>query len=237
MDMSELVDASLQFPTVVFTIGFGITLVYWVFVLIGALDIDLLGHGHADFGDAAGHADVGDAAGHDAGDGGDAGDGDHDADTGGGGLWHALGLGTVPLTISVSFILLAGWVTSLLVMHYALPEAADWLRGVMLLAVLFAALIIAAVLVRPLAPVFRVREGKSNADYVGHTCTINTGSVDDKFGDAKINDNGSVLIIQVRCDGAQKLSCGDTALVLEFDPERQAFLVEPSADMLPSSSK
>ena len=38
-----LIDASLQFPTVVFTIGLGIVLVYWLFVLLGALDIDLLG--------------------------------------------------------------------------------------------------------------------------------------------------------------------------------------------------
>jgi hypothetical protein len=241
--MNELVEASLQFPTVVFTIGFGITLVYWLFVLIGALDIDLFGHG-GDVGDGgvdvdvAGHDvgghDAGDASGHDGG--GDADGHDSDGDGhGGAGVWRALGLGSVPLTISVSVILLVCWVASLLVMHYALPDAGDWLRGVMLVAVLVAALPLAAVLVRPLRPVFKMREGKSNADYIGHTCTINTGTVDDKFGDAKINDNGTVLIIQVRCD-AGKLAHGDTALVVAFDEERQAFLVEPSADMLPANS-
>src|ERR1700733_9044269 len=179
--MNELVEASLQFPTVVFTIGFGITLVYWLFVLLGALDIDILGHGH-DVGDGGvdvGGHDVG--GGHDAGDAGDGGDaGGHDGHDGdgdgdghdSGGLWRALGLGSVPLTISVSFILLVCWVASLLIMHYALPDAGDWLRGTMLVAVLVGSMPIAAVLVRPLRPVFRMREGKSNADYVGHLCTI-----------------------------------------------------------------
>src|ERR1043165_2531397 len=38
-----LIEAAQQFPTVVFTIGLGICLIYWLFVLIGALDIDLFG--------------------------------------------------------------------------------------------------------------------------------------------------------------------------------------------------
>ena len=41
--MNELLAASLEFPTVVFTIVLGIVLVYWLFVLLGALDIDLFG--------------------------------------------------------------------------------------------------------------------------------------------------------------------------------------------------
>jgi len=42
--VSELLSASLTFPTVVFTVGLGIALVYWLFVRLGALDIDLF-HG------------------------------------------------------------------------------------------------------------------------------------------------------------------------------------------------
>ena len=39
----NLIDASVQFPTVIFTIGLLVALVYWLFVILGALDIDLLG--------------------------------------------------------------------------------------------------------------------------------------------------------------------------------------------------
>jgi len=93
----------------------------------------------------------------------------------------------------------------------------------------------AALLVRPLAPVFAVQEGKSNTDYVGHACTITTGSVDDNFGQATVEDGGTVLVIQVRCAERGKLARGDKALIIEFDQARQAYVVEPSADMLASS--
>lgn len=236
--MNELVTASLQFPTVVLTIALGIVLVYWLFVLIGALDIDLFGGdvdvdvsgaakgigevltGGAKGGAEAFHADAG----------GDAG-GDVDADVDGGGLWHGLGLGDVPVTISVSLITMTAWCGSLLGMHYVAGTAGWWGAVVLVLAVVIA-LPIAALLIRPIAPVFAVKEGKSNADYIGHACTITTGSVDDRFGQATIEDGGTVLIIAVRCDQPGKLARGDRALIIEFDRERQAYLVEPSADVL-----
>jgi hypothetical protein len=89
--------------------------------------------------------------------------------------------------------------------------------------------------VRPLAPVFAVKEAKTNTDYVGHACTITTGSVDDRFGQATVEDGGSVLVIQVRSEQRGKLARGDKALIIEFDRERQAYVVEPSGDMLAGS--
>ena len=237
--MNELISASLQFPTVVFTIVLGIVLMYWVFVLLGALDVDLFG-GDVDVdvsGAAKGIGDVltggakgGAEAFHaDAHAGGDA-----DADVDGGGLWHGLGLGDVPVTISVSLIATLSWVGSLLVMHY-IAGTAGWQRAIVLVVAIAVALPIAALLVRPLAPVFAVKEAKSNADYIGHGCTITTGSVDDNFGQATVEDGGTVLVIQVRCELKGKLARGDKALIIEFDQGRQAYVVEPSADMLAAS--
>ena len=238
--MSELVEASLQFPTVVFTIVLGIVLVYWLFVLIGALDIDLLGGGDVDVdlsGAAKGVGEVltgGAKGGAEALHGHADGDIDGDVDGNGGGVWHGLGLGDVPVTISVSLITMLSWCGSLLVMHY-IASGAGWQRAIVLVVAITIALPIAALLVRPLAPVFAVREGKSNADYIGHACTITTGSVDDKFGQATIEDGGTVLQISVRCDRAGKLARGDKALIIDFDGERQAYVVEPSGDMLGGS--
>jgi hypothetical protein len=238
--VNELVVASLQFPTVVFTIALGIVLVYWLFVLIGALDIDLFGgHVDVDVSDGIGDALTGGAKGGaeafhgDGGAGGDAdaGGGDADGDASGGGLWHVLGLGDVPVTISFSLIIVLAWCGSLLAMHYVLGTA-GWLGLVVLVLAVVIALPIAALLIRPIAPVFAVREGKSNADYIGHACTITTGRVDDRFGQATIEDGGTVLNIAVRCDRPDAFARGDKALVIEFDRERQAYLVEPSADML-----
>jgi len=240
--VNELLAASLEFPTVVFTIVLGIVLVYWLFVLLGALDIDLFG-GDVDVdvsGAAKGIGDVltggakGGAEAFHADAGGDAHAGG-DADADGGGVWHGLGLGDVPVTISVSLIVLIGWCGSLLAMHYV-AGGAGWQRLVVLVIAIVIALPIAALLVRPLAPVFAVKEGKSNADYVGHGCTISTGSVDDNFGQATVEDGGTVLVIQVRCGERGKLARGDRALIIDFDPARQAYVVEPAADMLAASS-
>jgi hypothetical protein len=234
--VNELVSASLEFPTVVFTIVLGIVLMYWVFVLLGALDVDLFG-GDVDVdvsgaakgigdvltGGAKGGAEAFHADGHAGG----------DADVDGGGVWHGLGLGDVPVTISVSLIVMLSWVGSLLVMHY-IAGTAGWQRAIVLVVAIVVALPIAALLVRPLAPVFAVKEAKSNADYIGHGCTITTGSVDDSFGQATVEDGGTVLVIQVRCERG-KLGRGDKALIIEFDQARQAYVVEPSADMLPAS--
>ncbi len=221
--MSELLQASMRFPTVVFTIALGIALVYWLFVLLGALDLDLLGggHGHVDM-----DADVGgDATGHDA-----------DGDVDGGGMWHMLGLGVVPLTISITVILIVCWCGSLLSTTYIAGDSGI-LRAIILPVMLLLALPIAALLVRPLAPVFRIKEGKSNADYVGHICTITTNSVDLTFGFANIEDGSSHVQIAVRCDKPGTLARGDKALIIEFDPARRTFVVEPSADMLPPPSE
>jgi hypothetical protein len=121
-----LIEAAQQFPTVVFTIGLGVCLIYWLFVLLGALDMDLFGHADVD----GGGADVGhDVGGHDV----DAGHGhDLDADHGhSSSLWSGLGLSKVPITISISAIMLVCFFLSILGMHYApsfLGEA-SWVQA------------------------------------------------------------------------------------------------------------
>lgn len=224
--MTELIEASLRFPTVVFTIGLGIALIYWLFVLLGALDIDLLGGGEGGGIDLNGDGIPDIAIGKGAV------QGDHDV---GEGVLAKLGLGVVPLTITVSLILLVGWVGSLLVMNYAGHVA--WVKVALLPAMLIGGILTTSVLVRPLAPVFRIREGKSNRSYVGTTCTITTGSVDETFGQASVEDaGGTTLDIPVRCDQTAKLSRGDKALIIDFDEARQAYVVEPVASILPGPS-
>jgi len=211
--VNELFESSLQFPTVIFTIALGIALVYWLFVLVGALDLDLLGGGHVDM-------DMDMSVDHDVG---------HDVDADG--VWGSLGLGTVPLTISISMILLVAWVASLMGDYYVVHDSGVG-KAILIPIVLLVAVIGAAILVRPLRPVFAIKEGKTHAEYIGHLCTITTNTVDETFGFANIEDGGSLVQISVRCDQPGKLARGDKALIIELDPERRIFVVEPSADML-----
>jgi len=230
-----LVTASLQFPTVVFTIALGIALVYWLFVLLGALDIDLLGGPDVDVDVSGAAKGIGEALTGGAKAGGEAVKLDFDGDVDGdGGVWSGLGLGDVPMTITVSIILLCSWCGTLLIMYYLVPAVGlgSWFPPLLLPGMLLVSLPLTAVLIRPLVPIFKITEGKSNDDYVGHTCTISTGSVDENFGQATVEDGGTVLVIPVRSDRPGKLARNDKALIIEFDPERQAYVVEPSADMI-----
>lgn len=223
--MNQLLDASVQFPTVIFTIGLGICLVYWLFVLLGALDIDLFGDAAGAKGGAEGLKGI--SVEHDV-----------DANADGGGFWHALGLTAVPITISVTMIMLVSWVGSLLAMHHgatAIGNLAGWLPAVVLLVVIVVGVPLAGMLVRPLGPVFQIKTGKTNRDYVGHTCTITTGHVDDDFGQATVEDGGTVLVIPVRCDRKGVLARGSKALIIDFDDARAAYVVEPTAEALMAS--
>ncbi len=218
----SLLDACLRMPTVFFTIGLGIALVYWAFVLLGALDIDLLGGGDAaGAGKGLGDALVGSKGGAEG----------LKPDLHGNGFWQALGLSSVPITISISAALLVGWTLSILGMHYgtsALGVGAGWLAALVVFVAIVVGVPLAGLLVRPLAPVFKIRTGKSNRDYVGSTCTITTGRVDDDFGQATIEDGGTVLVIPVRCDRPDVLARNQRALIIDFDTTRQAYVVEPS---------
>ncbi|MEZ4403318.1 MAG: hypothetical protein R3B06_25050 [Kofleriaceae bacterium] len=238
-----LFDASLQFPTVLFTIGLLIALVYWLFVILGALDVDLLGgaddvtgalkgggealtggvKGAAEI--AGGHADAGDALT-------GAAKGSGEAVTSGAGLWAWLGLTSVPVTVSASLIMLLGWSGSVLLMHYGTGAVGPVLGAVLALAVVLAVLPVVGLLVRPLKPVFEVKVGKRNREYVGSTCTITTGHVDDGFGQAVLEEGATVLVIPVRCDRGGVLPRGARALIIDFDAARHAYLVEPVTELL-----
>jgi hypothetical protein len=230
--MTELLDASMAFPSVALTILVGITFLYWTFVILGALDIDIL---QAD-------ADVGDA--------GDAGDGDADGDGDGDNSSAAeastflkpLGLKRVPVTISLTFVFVFSWAICLLTMHYLAPWVPEGiLRWVFGLGVLVGSLIfslpLTAIAITPIAPAFVVSLVKRRRDNVGETCTVSTGRVDSKFGQAKITCNGAELVIPVRCDGETVFERNDKALVIDYDDKRNAYLIEPLPEALKKQLK
>ncbi len=243
----KLIDAAAAFPTVIFTVLLGIILVYWLFVILGALDLDLFS------GDADVDVDVG--GGHDVGmpkdigmpkggmgmpKGGadldvDMGDGSYLAKSGGlVNLLRPLGLSRVPITITVTFIVLCSWTFCLLIIHYLTqiwPDGPRWLIGTIgFVGSLFLSVPLTALLITPLGPMFHTEPGKTRAHYLGSTCEITTGHVDADFGQAKIEDGGDVLVIPVRCDSGKQFQRYGKALVIDYDDERQAYLVEPMDD-------
>lgn len=207
--MTEYLASILAFPTVFFTILLGVVVVYWLLVLLGTLDIDLLGD--ADL-DGQGSIDVD-------------GHGAADAEPAGGftGLLQSLGLGGVPVTLTLSVFVLASWGFCLAAVEGL--GSAGWVTLVAPLVAPALALPVTALVLRPLRRLFLSLAAPEHRDFVGKMCTITTLHVDERYGQAEVEDGGAGLLVQVRSTAPGRLHRGDRALI--FDYKDEVFYVEP----------
>ena len=251
--MAEVFVLALSFPSVVYTVLLGVVLVYWTFVMVGVIHIgegsegaleghmdgaiDHLGGGHAEVGDiGGGHADV---AGGDGGDV-DIGDADDGADGSGHGavaaIMSALHLRSVPATVVISFIITFSWLVSVVAMQL-LDRMAPALVGTVIKAgVLLASFVLSlpltSIAARPLAKVFAPKHSPANSDFIGRTCVVRTGTVTEKFGEATLHDGGAGLVLRIRIEDGKQLGRGEQALIVDYDAERETYLVEPMRDVM-----
>ncbi|HEX8820612.1 MAG TPA: hypothetical protein VF794_11855 [Archangium sp.] len=235
--MTQFLDAMLAFPTVIFTIPLGVIVGYWLTVMVGAVGIDLLDGDLGDFalGAKAGAGEMlegGAKAAVEAGT-----KASLESVKSGASFLEVLGFGGVPVTVSVSFVVFLSWLMS---MGFARPakEALGALPGALVsggLATLCLAvgLVLAALAVRPLRPMFAVQQAPRRAELMGRVCVIASGRVDGKFGHATFEDGGAGLLLNVVCDKSNALTRGEKALILSYDAARDAYEVEPVDWLLP----
>jgi hypothetical protein len=201
--VGAFVDAALSFPAVVLGVLLVVVIVYWLLVLLGTLDIDL--------------------AGGDGGDVGDAGDGD---------FFDGIGLGGVPVTVTVSVLVLVAWFVSIVggLLLSDVDGAAGALLGTGVLVVaLFAGLLVARLAAVPLRQLYATGPEPSRADFVGRECVIRTGRVSADFGQAEVTaQDGSSAVIQVRQTGEHELTAGRLALIFDYDTDGEFFWVAPA---------
>jgi hypothetical protein len=239
--MAEVFVLALSFPSVVFTVLLGVVLVYWTFVMVGVIHIGEGSEGALDgHFDGAAKGMLEGAVDHVGG-----GDGDidlGDADDGGephgalAAIMSALHLRSVPATVVFSLIITFAWLVSVVTMQAVtrlLPElhGAPLSFGVLVAAVLLA-LPLTSVAARPLAKVFAPKYAPAKSDFVGRTCVVRTGSVTAKFGEATLADGGAGLVLRVRVEGEKQLGRGEQALIVDYDAERETYLVEPMRDVM-----
>ncbi|MEW2066865.1 hypothetical protein [Streptomyces sp. NPDC007346] len=162
---------------------------------------------------------------------------DSDLDSG------AAGLGGVPVTVSVSLLVVVAWFGSLsgtVLLHHIPATGAT--RSVLAVVVLAGSLFLAWGTVRLLAHLFRryfpAEPPPSRKDFVGRVCTIRTGSVTAAFGQAEVAAaDGSTAIVQVRqapraahlaeLRAEALLGSGSTGLLYAYDEEGEFFWVSP----------
>lgn len=241
------------FPTVIFTVLLGLSLIYWLFVLVGAVDLDGGGAAEGLEGAAKGALEgaakgalegaakgvleggakaalEGVADGVDVPDGADAPEGGVLAT-----LASALRLRDAPVTVILSFFSLFGWLgSSLAMMSLGGLGLPTWLIGLpVLLVVSVLSLILTSFAVRPVAPLFQTRHAKQHTQLVGRVAVVSTGRVDEGFGQANLEDGGAGLIIQVRAAPSLGLAKGDRCLIV--DQEGGIFRIERMTDLLADS--
>jgi hypothetical protein len=238
--MAEVLALALSFPSVVFTVLLGVVLVYWAFVMVGVIHI-----GEGSEGALEGKLEGAtkgllegavDHAGHHAELDGDV---DMDGDDGGGALaaiMSALHLKSVPVTVVFSLVITFAWLVSVVSMQFITRLAPAWLGSLLSVGVLVASFVLAlpltSIVARPLAKVFALRRAPAKTDFIGRTCIVRTGTVTSKFGEATLPDGGAGLVIRVRIEDGKQLGRGEQALIVDYDAERESYLVEPMREVL-----
>jgi hypothetical protein len=148
----------------------------------------------------------------------------------------ALHLRSVPATVVFSLIVTFAWLVSVVTMQLVTRMAPALVGAPLSFGVLLASLIVAlpltSIAARPLAKVFAPKPAPAKMDFIGRTCVVRTGTVTSKFGEATLADGGAGLVVRVRVDGETRLGRGEQALIVDYDAERETYLVEPMRDVL-----
>ncbi|MEL7005277.1 MAG: hypothetical protein AAFN93_21465, partial [Bacteroidota bacterium] len=202
------------------TVLFIFVIIYWITVILGAIDMDFIDIDVDVDADVDIDLDI-----------------DVDAEVDAGepsvawlnSILAFFGLGQIPFMIFMSFLIVPAWALSLIVNDYL--GISSFVPGLIILAgVLFVSLFIAKILTIPFIKIFgRLGKevGERKQKLVGKVCEIMLTTTKTKTGQAKIVTDGAPHIINVNTISEDTLSKGDTALVLEYSENRNVYLIEP----------
>jgi hypothetical protein len=211
--MLELLYVAFTPVNLFFTVLLLLVLVYWIMVILGALDVDFL---DIDF-----DSDV------------DA-DADVDMDFQGGGFLRGIMeffyVGEVPVMVLVSLFSLSAWTISVLGNYYLNPSSSL----ILLLPILAGNLFVSCILVKitgvPLKKVFRSLEEDPNAprDVMGRICIIVTTEVtSERMGQGEAAGKGAPILLNVIAEGDHVFHKGDEAVIVEKNKETGVYKLAP----------
>ncbi|HMQ49539.1 MAG TPA: DUF1449 family protein [Saprospiraceae bacterium] len=210
--MTELLQAALEPVNLFYTTLLAMVLLYWLSVMLGALDISAL-----DF-------DL------------DTADADVDADLHGGGSWlagvlHFFNFGRLPFMVVMSVVVLAAWCLAILGNYYIGQHTWGFALATFL-PIIFASLVLAKLITAPLVPLFAHLDGTvQEVDYIGQVCQIRLPANAEKFGQAEVQIDGDWLLIHVKTETQEMaLRSGEQALVVGKTPDGRYYLVRRLED-------
>lgn len=220
--MKELFDAAFTSVNIFPTILLLVILAYWLFVIIGALDMDFL---NVEV-DTDVEVDVDADADLDA-------DADMDTDTGAvlismNSILGFFNLGKVPFMLLLSFFILPLWIISILINHI-LHNQSFGFALLLLIPNIIASLLISKVLTTPFAILYTKMAKNNDAGfkYAGKMCKIILPASGSKIGQAEVNHNNSTYRINVLTKEGTEIAKGESALVINYIENKKCYLIEP----------
>ncbi len=245
--MEQFLAAAFTMPTAIFSVLLGLVILYWLTVVFGLFDLGIfegLFEGSVE-GTVEGMAEgmvegaaegmvegvaEGMAEGAAEGVAEGAADGSTDAVLAGRpGCLGLFAIGEVPISISGTLLLIFAWLfsfggTALLATIGVGGTVAATGLGVVALALSVG---VTSLATRPLRKLFRMAPVTVRRDLVKRICKLTTLHVNEKFGQAEVDDEGAVLLVQVRCRRENDMTRGDRAIIYEYDAGREVFWIAP----------
>ncbi len=208
----ELINAAFAAPNLLLSILLILVILYWLTVVVGALDADYF-HVDTDLPHDISHG--------------------IDAAHGGElfiGVLRFFGFGRVPFMVNFSILLLTIWSISIYcnnVGSFINPTMSFWWSLALLVPNIIASLFITKLLTLPLAKVFdKLHKETPEHDYIGKIATVTTKADSEVKGQAKLTINASVLTISVKTIDGSEIQRGEEIIIVDMQPEKGYYLVQ-----------
>lgn len=218
--MKELLDTSLTMPLLLPTFMLGLVILYWLSVIIGAIDLDFLDFNVDTDVEVDMEVDI---------------DADSGIDSGNeismswmNSLLVFFNIGKVPFMVFLTMLSLPFWLLSIAVNHY-IGFGSLFIGLLFVIPVFIVSLFIAKILTYPLAKLFShmEKEDEESKSAIGKICLASSEVTDQKIGQAQVQTTGSPILLNIITRSGTSLKKGDSALVIEFKKDRNIYLVEP----------
>lgn len=204
--MKELWEQALLPYNLPLTLLLGLVVLFWLFSLLGAIGLDAL-------------------------------DVDIDAETDGDGVGPAdlpaamlrlVNAGSVPLTVVLSVLVLAMWMTSLCLNFYLNPTQSTLLAFGYFIAAFVLGVILTKIITLPLVPLMRkLKDSEISQPVIGEAGVVRSIGIDSKFGQIEVQRaDGAPALLNARLgEDAEPLPRGASVIVVSHDASSGIYLV------------
>lgn len=202
--MPAVLQSYFEWPTLPFSVLLCLVTAYWLLMIVSGIGLDLFDFDLEAGVDVDGHATIFD--------------------------WGMIGLkwfnlGEVPLMVWLSAFIAPAWLMSA-TFDRGLVDPTTWDLATAILRNTGIGLLAAKAITQPLRGVLKTREPNQVRDMLGRQCIITTTEATDAFGQARCQQDGAPLLLNVQTSG-DTLPQGETVQIVDYIPESRTYIVEP----------